>query len=291
MAAYGPVAEALRVFNRYGAAGGGILAGGLAYSALFAIVPAILLIAGIVGLLTHDPATRSDVVRTIGQVMPPLRDLIGIILDDAADNAASGSIVGLVALAWGASRFAVAFQDAIARLMGGQPRGGLMKNVGAFAAVSLLIAALLAETALAGVAAFLDAGQTIAMLVVLGRALALALALLPAVAAFVAIAVVYRIVPYPRPSWRDVGAPAIVVGLALTVLGRVFILIAPRLIGSAALLGALASAFAALAWLGLSFQAILIGAAWVGERSAARIAASGVLLRPAAAAEASTRRE
>lgn len=277
------------MFGRYGASGGGLLAGGLAYSALFAIVPAILLMAGIVGLLTNDPATRNSIVDTIGQVVPPLRDLISVILKEAASNAASGSIIGLLVLAWGASRFAVAFQDALARLMGGRPRGGLIKNLGAFAAVSLLIAALLAETALAGFAAFLDAGQTVGVLVVLGQALSLALALVPTVAAIVAIALVYRVVPVPQPSWRDVGAPAIAIGLALTVLGRVFVFIAPRLIGSAALLGAIASAFAALAWLGLSFQAILIGAAWVGERSERR--PSRPLLGPAAAAEPSARRE
>jgi membrane protein len=265
------VAEVRRVLTRYGAAGGGLMAGGLAYSALFAIVPAILLTAGIAGLLAHDPATRAGVVNTISQVVPPLRSLVDLILNEAANNAASGSIVGLVALAWGASRFAVAFQDAIARLMGGTPRGGIfVKNLAAFAAVSLMIVALFVGTALAGVAAFLDAEQTLGVFVVIGQALTLALALLPGIAAIVAIAVVYRIVPLQRPSWRVVGPPAIVVGIAMTVLGRVFVFIAPRLIGSAALLGTVASAFAALAWLGLSFQAILIGAAWVGERSEAR---------------------
>ena len=49
-------------------------------------------------------------------------------------------------------------------------------------------------------------------------------------------------------------------------IARVFALLAPRLIGSAALLGSLVTAFAALAWLSLSFQALLLGAAWVRDR-------------------------
>jgi uncharacterized BrkB/YihY/UPF0761 family membrane protein len=44
------------------------------------------------------------------------------------------------------------------------------------------------------------------------------------------------------------------------------VFIAPRLIGAAAVLGTVAAVFATLAWLGLSFQALLLGAAWVAER-------------------------
>ena len=59
----------------------------------------------------------------------------------------------------------------------------------------------------------------------------------------------------------------------LTILLRVFVFVAPRLIGAAALLGTLASVFAALAWLSLSFQALLLGAAWTAQRQAARVGA------------------
>jgi uncharacterized BrkB/YihY/UPF0761 family membrane protein len=78
---------------------------------------------------------------------------------------------------------------------------------------------------------------------------------------------VYKIVPVPAPPWRAVLLPGISAGLALTVVARVFAFVAPRLIGAAALLGTLATAFAALAWLALSFQAILLGAAWVRDRA------------------------
>ena len=90
---------------------------------------------------------------------------------------------------------------------------------------------------------------------------------LPVAATVVATILVYRIVPVPAPRWQSVIIPGIAAGLALTVLARAFAFIAPRLIGSAALLGSLATAFVALAWLALSFQALLIGAAWVRDRS------------------------
>src|SRR3970282_1275264 len=88
----------------------------------------------------------------------------------------------------------------------------------------------------------------------------------PSAAAILSIALVYRLVPVLAPGWRAIVPSAIVVGVVLTVLTRVFVFIAPRLVGAAATIGAIATAFAALAWLSLSFQAILLGAAWVRQR-------------------------
>jgi uncharacterized BrkB/YihY/UPF0761 family membrane protein len=230
-------------------------------------VPAILLTAGIVGAVVHDPNARADISDTIGQVMPPLRGLTEVVLQEAARDAGTGSLLGLIALVWGASRFLVGFQEAIARVMGGDRRRGLLiENLGAFAAVILLIGALLASTALAGVVAFLDAGHLVGVFPVVGVAVSAGLALLPLLAAIGSLLVVYRLIPANAPSWRAIVWPAIVVGIGLTILARVFVFLAPRLVGSAALLGTLAAAFAALAWLALSFQALLIGAAWVRER-------------------------
>jgi len=214
-------------------------------------------------------------VNTVSQVLPPLRGLVDVIVAEAVQNSTSGSLIGLAVLIWGASRFVVAFQEAIARVMGGdRRRGALIENLGAFVAVILLIGALLASTALAGVAAFLDAGRAIGAVAVISGAVSLALGFLPPLAAVAAMALVYRFVPSQAPPWSAIGWPALFVGIALTVLARVFVFLAPRLIGSAALLGTLATAFAALAWLALSFQAVLLGAAWVRDR-ADRVVPSG----------------
>lgn len=257
-----------RVLDRYGAAGGGLLAGGLAYAALFAIVPGVLLLAGVTGILVADPAERARVVGVIVDVLPPLRELIQAVLDEAARDAAPVSILGAVLLLWGTSRFAVAFDGAIARVMGGtHSRGLLAQNLGALVAVALMIGAILLSTVLSGFLAFLEAGEATGEFPILGVGLAIGLGLLPVVATIGATILVYRIVPTPAPPWRAIIVPGITVGLALTVVARVFAFLAPRLIGAAALIGTLATAFAALAWLALSFQALLLGAAWVRDRA------------------------
>ena len=238
-------------------------------------MPAVLLLAGVVGLLVGDPVERAELVETIVGVLPPMRDLIEVVLTEAAREAAPVSILGAIALVWGTSRFVVAFQDAIARVMSGDRRRGLLKsNLGALAAVVLMIAAIVASTFLSGILSFLEAGEATGVLRLVGAAVSLALGVLPVVITIGSTILVYRIVPATSQPWRAVIVPGFVIGLVLTAIARIFVFIAPRLIGAAALLGTLAAVFAALAWLALSFQALLIGAAWVRDR-AERIPPSG----------------
>src|SRR5262245_23789438 len=172
-----PAVGALRrILDRYSAAGGGLLAGGLAYAALFAIVPAVLLLAGVVGLFVADPVEREKFVDVLVGVLPPLRDLIRVVVDEAARNAGPVSIIGAVVLLWGTSRFAVAFQDAIARIMGGNRQRGLVaQNLGALGAVVLMVAAIIASTLLSGVLAFLEAAVAAGVLQVFSGAFTFAL--------------------------------------------------------------------------------------------------------------------
>jgi membrane protein len=256
-----------RILDRYDAAGGGLLAGGLAYAALFAIVPGVVLLAGVAGLVYADPVARADAVAVLAGVLPPLREVIDDVLTEVTRAAAPVSIVGAVVLLWGTSRFVVGFQDAIARVMGGdQRRGVVAQNLGALVAVVLLIAAIPVSAVLSAVADFLEAGQSIGVIRAIGVLLSLALQALPILATVGATILVYRIVPRPAPAWRATLLPGITIGIVLTLVARVFAFLAPRLIGTAALIGTLATVFAALAWLALSFQAILIGAAWVAQR-------------------------
>lgn len=265
---WGPVASLRAVLARYDAAGGALLAGGLAYMALFALVPLTILVAGILGLIVADAAERAAVVDTIANVLPPLRGIVRLVLDEAAGAAGAISLVGGVALLWGASRFVVAFEGAMGQIFGGtRRRGFVVRNAGAIAAVLGLIGATVLGAILTGVSSFLDAAQAAGVPVVQFMN-DVGFALVPLLAAGLSIALVYRFVPVLAPGWRSILPPAVVVAVALDVLARAFVFLAPRLIGAAATIGALASAFVALAWLSLSFQALLLGAAWVRQRDA-----------------------
>ena len=74
--------------------------------------------------LFADPVERAKAVAVVVGVLPPMRDVIEAVLAEAARSAAPVSILGAVILVWGTSRFVVAFEDAIARVMGGDRRRG-----------------------------------------------------------------------------------------------------------------------------------------------------------------------
>lgn len=266
------------VLARYDRAGGALLAGGLAYSALFAIVPLAIVAAGLTGLIVGDPAVRSDVIGTIANVMPPLRGLVRLVLDESAKSAGTISIIGAATLVWGGSRFILAFETAMVRIAGASRMRTLIeRNVLGFVAAFVLVGAVVIGAVLAALAAFLDAAATTNGLIVVSLLTRVTLAVLPIVVAIGAVALVYRFVFEVHPSWSATWRPSWVVALVLTIAARIFVFVAPRLIGAAATIGALATAFAALAWLGLSFQAILVGAAWVTERQAREALVAGRL--------------
>jgi membrane protein len=262
--------RALRaVVAGYGAAGGSLMASGLAYRALFALVPGILLILGISGNVLGDTRLHDRFVSVVVGVIPPLRDLLEPAVDELTDRAGSSTILGLLGLAWGASQFYTAFEDALSRVLGGVSRRGFVRRtmLGVLSVVALGVVFLLV-TVLAGVRAFVTAAEATG-----GRPLtglvALLLDLAGPVATSVSVSAVYRLVPPRRATWRAIIPPAILVTAALVVVARLFVYLAPRLIGAASVLGTVATAFAALAWLSLSFQAVLLGAAWIDVRDRA----------------------
>ena len=255
------------VLAAYGRTGGGILADGLAYNALFALLPALLLVVAVIGFIVHDPARQAQIVDTIAAELPPLRDLLGRTLQAMATSAGEVSIVGLVALIWGASRFARALDTSFGRVFDRTPeRGILRRSLVGVASVIGLIAAVVLALALATVASIVtaDLGGPVASFD-LGR-IGIVNPLLTALTTSAGVAAVYRFMPARHPCWRAIGLPATVVGLAVAAFTQLFAIVAPRLIGIAILYGTIAAVFAVLAWLSILAQLLLIGLTWVRFR-------------------------
>ncbi len=262
--------RALRaIVEGYGAAGGSLLASGLAYRALFALVPGILLILGISGTVLGDSRLHDRFVDVVVGVIPPLRDLLKPAVDELTALAGSVTLLGLLGLAWGASQFYTAFEDALSRVFGGLSRRGIVRRtILGVMSVGVLGLVFMMVTVVAGVRAFVTAAEATG-----GRPLSVLVALLfdltGPIATAAALSTVYRLVPPRRAGWRAIVTPAIVVTAVLVVVARLFVFVAPRLIGAAAVLGTVATAFAALAWLSITFQAVLLGAAWIDVRDRA----------------------
>jgi membrane protein len=269
------IAMAHRVWNRYGASSGPLLARGLAFTALFTLVPALVLIASIAGLFVGDPATRAQIAAFLAAQFPPLADVLGNALDSALAHAGAFSVVGAAILAWSASGLVRDLDGAFGFLF---RETGISRTVRRTAGEVLGVAVAMVGLALVVVLATVPG--PLSELVGLSR-LRLT-AVLPLAAVF---ALAFRFLPRSRPSWRDAIVPGAWVGLGASIITATFALAGPVLFGSADLYGAFAGIFLGLVWLSSITQLFLVGAAWVAVRADERSA----LPSPAAAAEAGVR--
>jgi YihY family inner membrane protein len=287
------VAYIRAVLDVYGRAPGGLLANGLAFAALFAAFPVALVTLGVAGLLVDSPTVQAQLARAIGDLFPPLRDVVDTALVALSDGAAISSIVGVVGLVWTVSQFYVTLDVAVARIFTDRPERDVFRRTArGFAWVAGLVgivAALIIGGSLAAAAEVLlpASASTLSPFTHL-------LSSIPAVTAIgvAAVMVVYRVVPPSAPAWGAVWLPAVVAGTSIVLLSQLFLYVAPRLVGATLLAGSLATAFVALAWLSFTFQVLLLGAAWVRVRDdGVGVAFGSALAGPAAATEPSVRGE
>lgn len=276
--ALGPVRRLKPILDDYDAAGGGLLAAGLAFSSLFAILPAMLLTLGMAGIAIEDPALRARLVAFLADRLPPLREFLETSLAEVARGGVSFSIVAVVGLAWGSSRFFASIDDAISRIFRDEPRRHVVRRtllglLSVAVLVGSVVVLLLAWSLTERVEASGRYPAVVEGIIRLGTLL-LASPAAGAILAMAGIGAVYRLVPTARASWRAILPPAIAVGLALALFTGLFAFIAPRLIGALQIYGAFVAVFAAMIWLSVVAQAILIGAAWLRRRVIAEAGAS-----------------
>ncbi len=288
------VAKVMRVLDIYGHAAGGLLANGLAFSALFAAIPTTLLVLGVAGWITAgNPGASARVVNALIQAFPPLAELINGAVSAMSQGAALTSLIGVVGVIWTVSQLYGALDVAFARIFAEAPERDIVGRTARGLLVVLLIGgAILAFVVVVSLAGLLDAvlpGEVPIASVAIS--VVRSVPFLSFMAAVVVL-VTYHELPPTAPRWRSALVPAIIVGIAIMVLSQIFVALVPRLVGVAALAGSLASAFIALAWLSFTFQALLYGAAWVRFRDeSADEAASEGLGSAAAPAEPGSGRE
>jgi membrane protein len=252
---------------------GGLLAAGIAYNAVLALIPLGLLASGLAGLLLTDRASRSAAIAAIATFLPPLAGVVDEVVEGLTTASPSLSLVGLLLAGWGTSRLYASLESAIVQLDLSAPRRGLLRRtarrLGSIAIVAgVLLGALVAGPVLA-VAVEVEGTGPFAP-----RLLDVLLAIVPPTLAALALAAIYRVIPLRRPAWRALAIPAVVGAVALVAVTRAFMFVAPRVFGANVVYGTLGAILVSLTWLDIAFTIILIGAAWVGERSADRVDAT-----------------
>jgi uncharacterized BrkB/YihY/UPF0761 family membrane protein len=178
----------------------------------------------------------------------------------------TNSIIGLIGLAWGSTRLFASLETGIEAMFADVPHRGLVsrtiRRIVSVAVIAGVVGAALIATSIGSVASEIvigggDVSAYVVSVVVL---------ILPVAFTAIALASIYRLLPPVRPDASAYRRPTLVIALALTVLTRLFALFAPRILGANFVYGTLGAMFVALAWLGLTYSLVLIGAAWVRER-------------------------
>ncbi len=260
-----PVRRPRAAMGIYNDAGGSLLAEGLAYSALFAGLTGLLFFVGLLGYLVPAETDRRHIVDGLTGQLAPLAPVALNGLNSVAANAGAFSIVGLAVLAWGASHFYGALDQALARIFSMAPaRGPLDRILRGFVSVLLLTGGLLSGIAIKAIQRHVEGEINLGPA---GRALStVAFPLLTAVVVVGVVGLVYRVVPNTKVPISVLRLPALVVGLVLTGLTELLVYLTPLLTGALSVFGGVAAVFAILAWLHLAFQVLLIGAAWTSLR-------------------------
>jgi len=237
-----------------------------------------LLVLSVVGLLIDDPAVRADLASAISTAVPPLASLAGQALEQVANNAVPTSIVAVLGLLWGSSRFYVALDNAFARIFHNAPRRNpIQQSVRGLILMAMFVALPVTALVAGSVTSWLlDVAPAADQVSGVIRAIWQVASPLGSILLFVAAAaLVYRLVPARHVPRRALLPPAIVVGVVLATFTQAFTFIAPRLVGAAALYGTFVAIFALLAWLSIGFNVLLLGGAWTRVRMLARPSAMG----------------
>jgi membrane protein len=264
------VRRLLAVFEEYDHAGGGLSANGLAYSGLFALVPGLLLVLAVIGIAIDDQAVQDQLVSAISDLVPPLAPIIETAFAQVSAGAVPTSIVALIGLLWGSSRFYAALDYAFSRIFRTAPRRNEFERGARGVLVSVVFVALPVVLVIAGALAtwLVDiAPDRLELQGVLLGVLQLGSPLMTWLLFIAGVVMVYRFVPNLEVPARALLLPAALVGTALAVFTQLFAFIAPRMLSWAALFGALISVFAVLIWLSISLNVLIFGACWTRVRA------------------------
>ncbi|WNB85002.1 YihY/virulence factor BrkB family protein [Cellulomonas sp. ATA003] len=265
-----------RALARFGAAGGGVLTGGIAYSALFSVSAALALGYTIfMAVLGDNAALRQDVLTTIDASLPGLVDVgngRGLIDPDALVVSAGLNLAGVAAvgvLLFSASLSMAALRTAVRAVFGRTTAaqnlllGKLREVVAVFGVAVTIVVSAVATLAVTSLADWLLALLTLDEAArVVGRVLGVAVAFVMDAVVFVLIV---RALANVHPPRRDLLGGAL---LAAVGIGAV------RLVGTSVVAGAaernpLLASFTVLltllVWINLLARIVLLAAAWTAD--------------------------
>jgi membrane protein len=268
--------RAARANARFGAAGGGVLTGGIAYAALFSAFAALTIAYTVfMAVLGRDPALRDRVLRSVSATLPGLIDTgsgTGLVKPGELVLSAGLNVAGIVAvvvLVMSATSALAALRTAVRAMFDvrgsdGNVVTGTLRELAGLAGMAgaVLVSAVL------GIAVTAAAGWML-RLVGLGGGAGVVTSVLGVLIAFVVDAatfvLVVRVLAHVHPAWPDLCQGALIAAVGV---GIVRLLGTSVVAGSArhnAVLASFAVIVTLLVWINLIARIVLLAAAWTAD--------------------------
>jgi membrane protein len=254
------------VMDSFGRVGGGLLAAGIAFNALFALIPLAIFASGLIGILVSDPASQEAITNYLAGLAPPLASFLDQAIGGLANASTSLTILGLIGAAWGATRLYSSVELGIQAMFTGVKARSIVAKTLRRAAFIFVIAALIAALIVVVTLASFVAGSASTSTGVIAILESIGLFVVPYAMGVLALFVVYLVVPPVRPPRSALLPPSIAAGISIVAISQLFGIVAPRLVSANPFYGTLGTVFVALAWLNLIASILLVGAAWVRVR-------------------------
>ncbi len=264
-----------RAEARFGAAGGGLLTGGIAYAALFAVFSGLTLGYSVFMLvLGRNQHLRDTVLRTLAGTLPGLIDTgdgKGLLKPDQLRMSAGLSVAGVIAvvtLVLSALSAVGALQTALLAMFGVRRQGnalvGRLRELGGFAAIGLavLVSAVLGLALTSAADWLLGAVGWGAFARFAGRVLGILVTFAVDAATFV---VLVRVLASQDPPRKDLLGGAVVAGVGLGVVRVLGTSVVAGSVRSNPVLASFAVIVVLLAWINLVARIVLLAAAWTAN--------------------------
>ena len=265
-----------RANARFGARGGGVLTGGIAYAALFSVFAALTIgYTVFMSVLGGDDQLRETVLESVDTSLPGLiktGDGSGGMIDPDDLVLDKGlTVTGIVAVAvllFSAIAAMAALRTAIRAMFAAEGGGnavlGKARELGGF--VGMALAVLLSALVTTGVAStatwILDSLGWGSSATVVLRALAILVTFVIDAAIFLLLV---RVLADQAPPWRELRRGAIIAGVGIGVVRLLGTEVVAASVSRNPLFGSVAVIVTLLVWINLIARIVLLAAAWTAD--------------------------
>lgn len=264
-----------RANARFGAAGGGLLTGGIAYATLFSVFAGLTIGWTVfMAVLGGDPNLRASVLDTVGDSLPGLVDTgtgDGLLRPEdlvLTTGLSVASVVAFVVLLVSATSAVSALRRAVRAMFDAHDQvaavAGKLRELGGFVAIGVaaLVSAVLGIGVTAAAGWLLDAVGLSAATAVAVRVLGVAVAFVVDAAVFV---MVVRVLAGQHPARRDLLGGAAIAAGGLGVVRLLGTSVVAGSVGTNPVLASFAVVVVLLLWINLIARIVLLAAAWTAD--------------------------